>query len=218
MDSIPLGLQIAVAAVGIIGTGGSVTLAILSHRTASRALKLSEDNLRFAHEERTAALRNKLSERRTELYSEFSALAVRIANTITIVAQERRRLLGRQTTRSGENEVDWKSSDVYHRYRETVLDFNDCHQKMLIVATVGVLSATEDLRLELDRFEDIVLGQWPDVSEYPQFGKRASEALDVVSQKIEALTAEARSDLGTERLSEQLSKVLSERVMGIRGF
>jgi len=70
MDSIPLALQIAVAAVGIIGTGGTIASAILSHRTAMRALKLSEDTLRFAHDERTAALRLALMNKRTEVYSD----------------------------------------------------------------------------------------------------------------------------------------------------
>jgi|GEM_PF-2083181 len=70
MDTFTATLQIAVSAVGILGTLSAIVVAYLSHKTAIRALKLSEATQQFAHEERTAALRSALMNKRTEVYSD----------------------------------------------------------------------------------------------------------------------------------------------------
>jgi hypothetical protein len=212
MDSIPLALQTAVAAVGIIGTGGTITFAILSHRTASRALKLTEASIKlneesqkFAHEERIAALRNTLHGKQLEIYDEFVRLAMTAQMSLKSLGDGFRMFIDhkKQIPRPSDEDIQILKDEVDRRWD----NYKSSHELLLACNLRLYALASEEVWLKASDFLKALgkagrfYGNTASISE--NHLEESQLAVSDLTAALDGICKEVRRDLSVSALSRE---------------
>jgi len=192
MDTFTATLQIAVSAVGIWGTLSASVVAYLSHKTGIRALKLSEATQQFAHEERTAALRSALMNKRTEVYSDV----LTTLNLLEVAIEH----LAMAKANGGKEGIDhWKVE-----LESAISKLGEPMMKLHLVGSAPILVSANAWSDAFSDAQDFV-NKTPFIASRDPDRPAGLATRDAYANLVKTM----RDELGVEALNEQTQSLLS---------
>ena len=200
MDTFTATLQIAVSAVGILGTLSASVVAYLSHKTAIRALKLTEAAQRFAHEERTAALRSALMTKRTEVYSD-------VLTTLNLLEVAIEHLAMAKANGGKEGIEHWKDE-----LESATLKLGEPMMKLHLVGSAPILVSSNAWADAFSEAQDFV-NKTPFIASSNPDRPVGLATRDAYANLVKTM----RDELGVEALNDQTQSLLSSVTTDIIG-